>query len=49
MGDYRARGSLRTSQCVGVASTSVGEANSIQSPRTSLLGLLGLGAAERLA
>lgn len=47
MGDYRARGSLRTSQCAGVASTSVGEANSIQSP--SLLGLLGLGAAERLA
>lgn len=40
---------MRTSQCAGVTSTSVGEANSIQSPRTNLLGLLGLGAAERLA
>lgn len=49
LGDNRARASLRTSQCAGVTSTSVGEANSIQSLRTSLLGLLRLGAAERLA
>lgn len=45
LGDNR----VRTSPSAGVASTSVGEDNSIQSSRTSLLGLPGLDAATRLA
>lgn len=49
LGDNRARAGVRTSPSARVASTSVGEDNSIQSSRTSLLGLPGLDAATRLA